>query len=195
MSQRYILSRAAVKIDAASLDYTTAKLSALPMSYFNARRTGDIEQRLQGMRQVRQLLVQEGVRGLTAATQFAAALLADVPFQRAARVRLPGDRAVYAGLMRYSSKRMRPIFDTLQESYGRYKSRQIDAIKGIETVKALGAEDACAARWSSTSARSRNRIFRSDFMILAYEGRSRWSRCCRWRCSCGSARCRCCTHR
>ncbi|HEX6034373.1 MAG TPA: ABC transporter transmembrane domain-containing protein, partial [Anaerolineales bacterium] len=47
---------------------------------------------------------------------------------------------LYAGLMRFSSKRLRPMFDELEEAYGKYNSRQIDAIKGIETVKALGAE-------------------------------------------------------
>ena len=48
---------------------------------------------------------------------------------------------VYVGLMRFSSKRLRPMFDSLEEAFGRYDSHQIDAIKGIETVKALGGRD------------------------------------------------------
>ena len=59
--QRYILSRAAVKIDGSTLDFLTGRLLALPMSYFNSRRTGDIQRRLAGMRQIRELLVQNGV--------------------------------------------------------------------------------------------------------------------------------------
>ena len=47
---------------------------------------------------------------------------------------------IYLGLMRFSSQRLRPIFDDLEEGFGRYSSHQIDAIKGIETVKAMGAE-------------------------------------------------------
>ena len=45
---------------------------------------------------------------------------------------------LYVGLMRYSQRRLRPMFDTLEEAFGHYQSRQIDAIKGIETVKATG---------------------------------------------------------
>ena len=59
-------SFAAVRIDAATLDFVTQRLLALPMSYFSTRKTGDIERRLQGLRNVRELLVQQGVAGLTA---------------------------------------------------------------------------------------------------------------------------------
>ena len=58
--QRYLLSFVAVRIDAATLDFLTRTLLALPMSYFSARRTGDIQRRLSGMRQVREFLVQSG---------------------------------------------------------------------------------------------------------------------------------------
>ena len=66
-SQRYLLSRAAVVIDGQTLDFLTGRLLALPMSYFQSRRTGDIQRRLPGMRQVREFVVQEGVQALTAA--------------------------------------------------------------------------------------------------------------------------------
>ena len=56
--QRYLLSFSAVRIDAATLDYLTRTLLALPMCYFSARRTGDIQRRLAGMRQVREFIVQ-----------------------------------------------------------------------------------------------------------------------------------------
>ena len=44
------------------------------MSYFARRRTGDIERRLSGVRQVRLILVDSGVEGLTLAAQVVAAL-------------------------------------------------------------------------------------------------------------------------
>ena len=44
--QRYLLSFSAVRIDAATLDFLTRRLLALPMCYFSARRTGDIQRRL-----------------------------------------------------------------------------------------------------------------------------------------------------
>ena len=49
--QRYLLSFVAVRIDAAALDFLVRKLLALPMTYFNTRRTGDIQRRLEGIRQ------------------------------------------------------------------------------------------------------------------------------------------------
>ena len=41
--QRYILSRAAVRMDTAALDFLTGRMLFLPMTYFTTRRTGDIE--------------------------------------------------------------------------------------------------------------------------------------------------------
>ena len=63
MVQRYLLSFTAVRIDAATLDFLTRRLLSLPMSYFNTRRTGDIQRRLAGIRQVREFLVEHGVGG------------------------------------------------------------------------------------------------------------------------------------
>ena len=51
--QRYLLSLVAVRIDTETLDFLTGELLALPMRYFTTRRTGDIERRLPGVRQVR----------------------------------------------------------------------------------------------------------------------------------------------
>ena len=56
-----------------TLDFLTGKLLDLPMSYFSTRRTGDIERRLAGLRQVREFFVQSGVQALTAGTQILAA--------------------------------------------------------------------------------------------------------------------------
>ena len=63
---------------------------------------------------------------------------------------------LYLLLMRYSAHRLRPMFDNLEEAYGRYASQQIDAIRGIETVKALAAEDGFRDRCVTVSAGSPN---------------------------------------
>ena len=47
--------------------------------------------------------------------------------------------------MRYSARRLRPLFAGLEEAFGRYQSHQIDAIKGIETVKARGGRAGASA--------------------------------------------------
>jgi ABC-type bacteriocin/lantibiotic exporter with double-glycine peptidase domain len=53
---------------------------------------------------------------------------------------------LYAGLMYFSLKVLRPLFAEVEESQGKYSSHQIDAIKGIEAVKAASAENVFATR-------------------------------------------------
>lgn len=83
--QRYLLSFAAVRIDAGTLDFLTRKLLALPMTYFTTRRTGDIQRRLAGMRQVREFMVQSSVGGLTACVQLVASLSLMVAYSSCSR--------------------------------------------------------------------------------------------------------------
>jgi HlyB family type I secretion system ABC transporter len=167
--QRYLLSRAAVTLDGTTLDFLTGRMLALPMSYFHSRRTGDIQRRLSGLRQVRTFMVQDGVEGLTAAaTLFAAVTLMFVYDWLLALVFLAMAPA-YFWLMRFSRKRLRPMFDSLEEAFGKYNAHQIDAIKGIETVKAVGAEQAFRTRMLDQFTSLAQRLFRADFTIMTYE--------------------------
>ena len=86
------------------------------MSYFNTRRTGDIERRLAGVREVRQFFVQSGVQALTAATQLLAALILMFVYSWLLALVFLATVPLYAGLMRFSSKRLRPMFDSLEEA-------------------------------------------------------------------------------
>ena len=167
--QRLLLSRIAVKFDRESLDFLSGKLLALPMSFFNARRTGDIERRLNGMRQVRQFIVQHGVQGLAAATQVAVAVVVMFAFSWRLALLYLATMPLYAGLMLFSAKRLRPTYDSLEEAWGKYQSRQIDSIKGIETVKAMGAETALGRLLLGQFNELSGRLFKSDLTIMLYE--------------------------
>jgi ABC-type bacteriocin/lantibiotic exporter with double-glycine peptidase domain/CRP-like cAMP-binding protein len=170
MVQRRLLTRTAVEIDVKTLDYITGRLLGLPMAYFETRRTGDIDRRLDGVRQIRRMLVQGGLTGLTAATQFVVALA----FMFAYSPLLGGLFLVtvplYVFLMRFASRRVAPTFESLEEEYGRFRSRQIDGIKGMATVKALGAEEGMQRLLVENLRELGRRMFRSDFTIMAYEG-------------------------
>lgn len=168
--QRYLLSFAAVRIDSATLDYLTRKMLALPMSYFSTRRTGDIQRRLAGVRQVREFLVQQGVSGLTSITQLASALVLMLVYSRILTVVFLVTAPLYAAMMFYSSRLLRPIFDSLEEAFGKYGSHQIDAIKGIETVKAMGAEGALRGKMLGQFHGLARRQFKADFTMMSYEG-------------------------
>lgn len=167
--QRYLLARAAVEIDGTTLDFLTRRMLALPMSYFNSRRTGDIQRRLAGMRQVRTFMVQDGVEALTAVATLLASLTLMFVYDWVLALVFLAMTPAYAWLMRFSSKRLRPMFDSLEEAFGKYHSHQIDAIKGIETVKAVGAENAFRTRMLDQFTSLAHRLFRADFTIMSYE--------------------------
>ena len=168
--QGYLLSLVAVRFDISTLDFFTGRLLRLPMSYFAARRTGDIERRLGGARQVRQFLVQGGVTALTAATQLVAALVLMFVYSWLLALIYLASIPVYVGLMRFSAKRLRPMYDNLEEAYGRYSSHQIDAIRGIEVVKALAAEDSLRKLMLVRFQSLADRVFRTQYLVLLYQG-------------------------
>jgi ATP-binding cassette subfamily B protein len=170
MFQRRMLSRIAVQIDVKTLDYITGRLLGLPISYFETRRTGDIDRRLDGVREIRGMIVQGGLAGMTAATQFLAAIVIMFVYSPLMGALYLLTVPIYALLMRFSSRRVAPTFESLEEEYGRFRSRQIDGIKGITTVKAMGAEDGMRRMLVENLRELGNRMFRSDFTIMAYEG-------------------------
>jgi ATP-binding cassette subfamily B protein len=168
--QRYLLSRVAVSFDVAALDFVTGKLLDLPMSYFNTRRTGDIERRLEGVRQVREFLVQSGVQALTSVTQLIAAFILMAVYSWTLALVYLATVPLYAWLMRFSAKRLRPMYDNLEEAFGKYQSAQIDAIRGIETVKALAAEQVFRRSMLRQFQSLADRVFRSQYLVMVYQG-------------------------
>ncbi|HJV08294.1 MAG TPA: peptidase domain-containing ABC transporter, partial [Acidimicrobiales bacterium] len=167
--QRWLLARVAVRFDGATLDHVTERLLALPATYFASRRTGDIERRVAGMRQVRIYLVQQGVVGLTAAAQVAVAVVImavlSPPLAGVYLATVP----LYAAAMAYSRRRLRPLLASLEESFGAYQSRQIDAIRGIDTVKARGAEDALRGLMRRQFDALAGKVYRSDVAFMRYD--------------------------
>jgi ATP-binding cassette subfamily B protein len=168
--QRYLLSFAAVRIDAAALDFLVRKLLALPMSYFSTRRTGDLQRRLEGIRRVREFVVQHAVIGLTALCQIAVAVGLMFVYSPVLALVFMAAAPLYALLMYFSSRWLRPIFDNLEEGFGKYHSHQIDAIKGIETVKAAGGEGVFRIAMLSQFHGMARRQFAADFTMMCYEG-------------------------
>ena len=168
--QRYLLSFSAVRIDAAALDFLTQRLLALPMSYFASRRTGDLQRRLEGIRQVRDFLVQHGIAGITAVAQLAATVALMAVYSPWLTLVFLATSPLYALLMIVAARVLRPVFHDLEDSYGRYHSYQIDAIKGIETVKALGGESAFRRLLLDQFLGVSQKIFKADFTAMSYEG-------------------------
>ena len=167
--QQYLLSFATVRVDGAILDYLTRRLLELPMSYFNSRRTGDIQRRLEGAREIREFVVQHGIGSLLALIQFAGCvglmLLYSPPLTGVFLAMLP----LYAGLMWFSQRVLRPLFAQLETSSAAYSSYQIDAIKGIEAVKASAAEPAFREALLNQFLGVSQGLLRGSFIMMSYQ--------------------------
>lgn len=168
--ERYLLAWIAVRIDSSSLDFLTRRLLSLPMSYFNTRRTGDIQRRLAGIWQVREFMVEHGSAALTASAQLLAALGLMLVYSPKLTLVFLATVPVFVVILKLSGDWLYPLYAELEDTYGKYQSFQIDAIKGIETVKSLGAEfsfrDLMLRQFNSV-ARSR---FKADFTLMTYSG-------------------------
>jgi ABC-type bacteriocin/lantibiotic exporter with double-glycine peptidase domain/CRP-like cAMP-binding protein len=166
--QRRTLARAAVRLDADALDFVSGRLLELPLSYFEARRTADIERRLNGLRQVRSLLVESIVSGLSGVVQLLVSLAIMFSYSPIIGAVFLATAPVYAGLMRYSSRRLRPMFDSLEEAYSCHAAKQLDAIKGIEAAKSAGAEEGLRRGINREFNRLADRVFHSDWVLMFY---------------------------
>src|SRR5438094_543750 len=169
LAQEYLLAFAAVRIDTAVLDFLSRKLLSLPMSYFNSRRTGDIQRRLEGARQVRQFAVQQGVGAVLAAIFVVGAVILMAMYSPLLTLAFLATTPLYVALMIISVKVLRPLYQGMEESQGKYSSHQIDAIKGIEAVKAASAEntfrDAMLNEFLSVS----QKLFKATLIVMSWD--------------------------
>ncbi len=169
LAQEYLLSFAAVRLDTAILDFLSRQMLSLPMSYFTSRRTGDIQRRLDGARQVREFAVQHGIGALLALVQLIGALALMTLYSPVLTLAFLATTPLYGGLMYFSQKVLRPLFADVEESQGKYSSHQIDAIKGIEAVKAASAENVFRDMMLNEFLSVSRKIFRSSFIVMTYD--------------------------
>jgi HlyB family type I secretion system ABC transporter len=169
LAQEYLLAFAAVRLDTAVLDFLSRKLLSLPMSYFTSRRTGDIQRRLDGARQVRQFAVQQGIGALLAVIYLVGALVLMGIYSPFLMLAFMATTPLYVGLMIFSVKVLRPLFAGVEESQGKYSSHQIDAIKGIEAVKAASAESAFRDAMLNEFLSVSKQMFRASFIVMSYD--------------------------
>ena len=64
---------------------------------------------------------------------------------------------------------LRPLFAGVEESQGKYSSHQIDAIKGIEAVKAAAAENVFRDTMLNEFLSVSQKMFRSSFIVMSYD--------------------------
>jgi len=158
-----------VRLDSAVLDFLSRKLLSLPMTYFTSRRTGDIQRRLDGARQVRQFAVQQGIGALLAMIYLVGAISLMAIYSPLLMLAFLATTPLYVGLMIFSVKVLRPLFAGVEESQGKYSSHQIDAIKGIEAVKAAAAESAFRDAMLNEFLSVSQKMFKASFIVMSYD--------------------------
>src|SRR6266508_2254153 len=168
-AQEYLLAFAAARFDAVVLDFVSRKLFALPMSYFTNRRTGDIQRRLEGARQLRQFVVQHGIGALLALVFLIGALILMAMYSSVLTLAFLATTPLYAGLMIFSVKVLRPLCHSVEESQGKYSSQQIDAIKGIEAVKEASAESAFRDAMLNEFLSVSHKLFKATFIVMSWD--------------------------
>ena len=170
IAERLVLARTASQLDVDTLDFLSARLLRLPMRYFEARRTGDIERRISGMRQVRAVLIQQGVAALTAVTQLIVALAIMFSYSWSLALAVLRVRAVVRRPDALLREAPAPGVRLRRGGLGRYQSRQIDAIRGIETVKAMGAEEGLRHRMLAQFGAAARQAVPRRRVAMVYEG-------------------------
>ncbi|PYK19019.1 MAG: hypothetical protein DME55_05520, partial [Verrucomicrobia bacterium] len=169
LAQEYLLAFAAVRLDTVLLDFLSRKLLSLPMTYFTSRRTGDIQRRLEGARQVRQFAVQQGIGALLAGVFLVGAVILMAMYSPLLTITFLATTPLYVGLMIVSVKVLRPLYQGVEESQGKYSSHQIDAIKGIEAVKAASAESAFRDAMLNEFLSVSQKLFKATFIVMSWD--------------------------
>ena len=169
LAQEYLLAFAAVRLDTAILDFLTRKLLSLPMTYFTSRRTGDIQRRLDGARQVREFAVQHGIAALLSVVFLVGAVILMAMYSPFLMLTFLATTPLYVGLMIFSVKVLRPLYHGVEEAQGKYSSHQIDAIKGIEAVKAASAESAFRDIILNEFLLVSQKLFKATFIVMSWD--------------------------
>ncbi len=144
-----VIVKVTIGFDTHSLDFLTGKLLHLPMSYFARRKIGDLERRIGGMRTIRTLLIQDGVSAGTNILLLGVAIAMMLVYSWRLGVAFLAVLPIYGAVMWWSKTRLRPIFASAEEAHGLYQAHQVDLLKGVETVKTLGAETGLQERMRS----------------------------------------------
>ena len=165
-----IITDVAVQIDGESLDHIAGRLLRLPLDYFETRRSGDIERRLEGLRTIREFAAQQGVQALAEVGQLAAAIVLMGFLSPALMLLWLATAPIYMLLIRSGVRKVRPAYQAEEEGLARYRSRQLDAIHGMETVKSAGMEEGLRRRMLRDFEDVAQRVAHADLAAISYGG-------------------------
>lgn len=138
--RNFVLSFTAVRIEVSLLDFLTRQLYSLPMSWFHRRRSHDIQRRIESVRHLREFAIELGLGTMLALITLIGAVVVMACYSPVLAGLFLITIPLHVALIVLSSKVLRPIEATAEESGRRFAVQQMDAVRGIEAVKSAGAE-------------------------------------------------------
>ncbi len=168
--QARITAGVAVQIDHESLAHLADRMLRLPLSYFETRRSGDIEHRLGALRVIREFAAQDGVQALAQGSQLVVSTVLMGLLSPVLMLAWLATLPVYLLLVRAGVRRVRPPYQSEEEGFARLRSRQLDAIQGVEAVKSLGMEEGVRKRLLHDFEEVAHRVARADLAAISYGG-------------------------
>jgi ATP-binding cassette subfamily B protein len=166
--QGYLIAFVALRLDASVLDHIARRLLALPVSYFQARRTTDVQRRLDNARMIRQMALGTGISGILALIQLTASLALMLAYSPKLTMLFLVVAPLYAGLMLAAGRWLHRLYNDLDAAQAEYRAEQLDSIKGIQSVKASAAEFRFRESLIERFLLMARRQFRTDVSVLSY---------------------------
>lgn len=153
---------ARVHLDRALLAGMMQHLLRLPIAFFERHPPGDVMQRFLSLQAVRSLV---GSEGLAAAVDGALGLAALLVLAAAAPPMLPwalGGAALTALVLAPTVRALRRLTDVQVEAAGRQRSRLLELLRGLVTLRLYGAAELALRRWWPAAAAAQDAAARQD---------------------------------
>ena len=128
-----------VKADLSIVFNVYRRLIRLPISYFNARKSGNVTSRLEEQRTITQFLTENAAEMLVNVMAVALYLAIMAWFNVGLTILAVSFAVVYVAIVRFISPRLRTAYGEAFEKGADRESHIIETLRGIETVKATGA--------------------------------------------------------
>jgi ABC-type bacteriocin/lantibiotic exporter with double-glycine peptidase domain/CRP-like cAMP-binding protein len=168
LARSRIVGRVTIEIDRGTLDHVAGRLFALPLSYFESRANVDVERRLDGMRDVRRFAAHQGVQAIADLSQLVVTVVLMGFLSPLLMLVWLATLPVYVLVLRFGAGYMRPAYRASEEAFNRYRARRMDVIRGIETVKTMGAETGLRRRLRGDFDDLAKRLLKADVAANDY---------------------------
>jgi ATP-binding cassette, subfamily B, bacterial len=161
--QNRILLFTGARINVAMVSDFLAKLTRLPLSYFDTKMTGDLLQRIGDQSRIEQFLTQSALPVIFAAFNFVVFSVVLFGYNPLIFMVFGVAAVLYVGWITFFLRRRRQIDYVRFQQSGENSSTVIELIQGMQEIKLQGSERKRRHLWAAVQAR----LFRTNLQSLA----------------------------